>query len=249
MHLKGKRVDLRGASVAELAQLDHFVVQLAVHAPVVGIRLAHFVVVTLKGVKLAVKLQEHVRELVLRIDRRLDRLAGSGRQVEFGKRPPLPGTGLDGGGELRSGELVERLQGFRGLVGGLAEELKGILVESTVCHELQKRVLDGLAVKRLRGGLRRLDEQHIELLHHLRRGTWLWRLHLAGNAVVRRLSDRAAGRLSVLRLPRGIDTVQEVVHRNVAYVNRLWHTFFSFRCPVYTPCDKRLHTFLKLTVS
>ena len=85
VHLEGKRVDLRGAAVAELAQLHHFVVQFAVHAPVVGIRRAHFVVVPLQGVELAVKLQEHVRKLVLRVDRRLDRLAGAGRQVEFGE--------------------------------------------------------------------------------------------------------------------------------------------------------------------
>ena len=48
------------------------------------------------------------------------------------------------------------------------------------------------------------------------------------NAIVRLLSAHAAGGLRVLRLPRGIDAVQEVVHRNVVYVNWLWHVFFPF---------------------
>ena len=106
VHLEGERVDLRGAAVAEQAQLHNFVVQFAVHAPVVGVRRAHFVVVPLQGVELAVELRKHVRERVLRVDRRLDRLAGAGRQVDFGERPRRAGAGPDGGGELRAGELV-----------------------------------------------------------------------------------------------------------------------------------------------
>ena len=47
----------------------------------------------------------------------------------------------------------------------------------------------------------------------------------APTAHVRRLPARAAWALRVLRLPRGIDAVQEVVHRNVVYVNWLWHGF------------------------
>ena len=204
LHLVGQMVDFRRTAVAQQTEVVHFVAERSVHALVLRIHRSHLRIVAGNRVEVLAELRQQVRELLLRRNRRKNRLSGLSRRVDHSIR-------AEGLRKLTAGELVERLERLRGIVGGLGDELKRVAIQRPVVHEFLERLLDRLPVETLRRGLGGLYKQHVQLCHQLSGS-----LRLLRHKFVCALRCRCT-RLRPLRL-RGLDAAKEVIHRNIVNV-------------------------------